>query len=141
VIVLQILLGVLATIALSWALLVVFLLVARPYGMGVKEAGRFAPDVARLVRALGADDTLPSAVRRRLGIVAIYLALPIDVIPDFIPLLGYADDMIVLAWGLRSAVRHAGPAALDRHWRGSPEGLAVVRRLTGVRPDDSPATS
>jgi uncharacterized membrane protein YkvA (DUF1232 family) len=87
-----------------------------------------------LVRDLAVDNTVPTGVRRRLVAVGIYLALPIDLIPDFIPVLGYADDVIVVAWGLRSAVRRAGPDAVERHWRGSDEGLAVVRTLTGIRP-------
>jgi uncharacterized membrane protein YkvA (DUF1232 family) len=132
VMVLRVLLGVVVSIALAWLLFVGFLLVVRPRGMGVREAKRFVPEVVRLVKGLATDRSLPRAVRRRLVVVGVYLALPVDLIPDFIPLLGYADDVIVLAWGLRSAVRHAGPAALERHWRGSADGLAVVRTLTGV---------
>ncbi|HEV7849920.1 MAG TPA: DUF1232 domain-containing protein, partial [Mycobacterium sp.] len=52
-----------------------------------------------------------------------------DLIPDFIPVIGYADDAIIIALVLRSVTRAAGPAALDEHWPGTPEGLAAVRRL------------
>jgi uncharacterized membrane protein YkvA (DUF1232 family) len=58
--------------------------------------------------------------------------LPFDLVPDFIPVLGYADDVIVVAIALRSVVRHAGPAALERHWSGSPQGLGIVRLLSGT---------
>jgi uncharacterized membrane protein YkvA (DUF1232 family) len=58
--------------------------------------------------------------------------LPFDLVPDFIPVAGYADDVLLVAWVLRSVVRAAGPEALDRHWPGTPEGLVVVRRLAGV---------
>ena len=58
-----------------------------------------------------------------------YLALPFDLVPDVIPVLGWADDAIVVALVLRSVVRRAGPEALARHWPGSPEGLAALRRL------------
>ena len=61
-----------------------------------------------------------------------YLALPIDLVPDFIPVLGYADDAIVVALVLRSVVRGAGPQALKRHWPGTPGRLAAVRRLAGL---------
>ena len=53
-------------------------------------------------------------------------------IPDFIPVVGYADDAIIVAWVLRSVTRAAGPEALDRHWPGTPEGLQAVKRVAGV---------
>jgi uncharacterized membrane protein YkvA (DUF1232 family) len=130
----RILLGVAVSLALAWALFIVFLVLVRPRGIGLREARRLIPDVARLVRDIARDNTVPRGVRRRLAVVVVYLALPIDLIPDFVPLLGYADDVIIVAWGLRSAVRRAGPDAVARHWRGSEEGLAVVRALTGIRP-------
>jgi len=54
-------------------------------------------------------------------------------VPDFIPVLGYADDAIVVALALRRVVRAAGPGALERHWTGTPAGLVIVRRLAGLR--------
>lgn len=67
-----------------------------------------------------------------LWLLVAYLALPIDLVPDFIPVLGYADDAIVVALVLRSVVRGAGPQALERHWPGTQDGLAAVRRLAGL---------
>lgn len=63
-----------------------------------------------------------------------YLALPFDLVPDFIPVLGYAEHVIVVALMLRSVVRRAGPAALAQHWSGSSAGLAVVNWLAGLAP-------
>jgi uncharacterized membrane protein YkvA (DUF1232 family) len=54
-------------------------------------------------------------------------------VPDFLPVIGYADDVVVVAWALRSVVRRAGAAALERHWPGQPAGLTVVRRLAGLQ--------
>jgi uncharacterized membrane protein YkvA (DUF1232 family) len=65
-------------------------------------------------------------------LVLLYLILPIDLVPDFIPVLGYADDAIFVAAALRAVVRRAGPEALDKYWPGTPEGLHAVRRLTGI---------
>ena len=90
------------------------------------------PDVVRLVRRLAKDPALSSGLRWRLSGLLACLALPIDLVPDFIPVLGYADDVIVVALVLRSVVRRAGPDAVARHWTGSPQGLELVRRLAGL---------
>lgn len=58
--------------------------------------------------------------------------VPIDLVPDFVPVLGYADDAIVAAVALRRVVRIAGVDAIDRQWTGSAAGRAVVRRLAGL---------
>ena len=68
----------------------------------------------------------------RLWLLLGYLLSPIDLVPDVVPVLGYADDVVVVAWALRSVVRRAGVDAVDRHWPGTPAGLAVVHRLAGV---------
>ncbi|MGN6253040.1 MAG: YkvA family protein [Marmoricola sp.] len=120
---------------LLWAALVALLLVmARCEGRRVdlRAALRLVPDVVRLVRRLAADPSLPRGVRWRLVGLLGYLALPIDLVPDVIPVIGWADDVVVVALVLRSVVRRAGPEALDRHWPGTPEGLVLVRRLAGV---------
>ena len=102
-----------------------------PETRGAREALRLLPDVVRLVRRLAADPSLPGALRVRLALLLIYLASPVDLVPDFIPVLGSADDAIAVALVLRSVVRRAGPAAVARHWPGTPEGLRLVERLTG----------
>ena len=60
------------------------------------------------------------------------LATPIDLVPDFIPVIGYADDAIVVTAVLRSVVRRAGLAAIRAHWPGTDDGFAAVVRLTGL---------
>ena len=79
---------------------------------------------------------MPKGVRIRLALLLVYLALPFDLIPDFIPVLGYADDAIIVAITLRSVTRRAGPAALSKHWPGTPEGLVAVRRLCRLLPEN-----
>ncbi len=131
----RVLLGLLAALAVAWAVLAVFLLIAKPRGSLAKEAVRLLPDTFRLLRRLAADRTLPRGVRIRLWVGFAYLAFPFDPIPDFLPVIGYADDAIVVALILRSVVRRAGPDALRRHWPGTEDGLAVlwrVARLPGV---------
>jgi uncharacterized membrane protein YkvA (DUF1232 family) len=77
---------------------------------------------------------LPRGVRLALWLLVGYLALPFDVVPDFLPVIGYADDVVAVAWVLRSVCRRAGDDALARHWPGTPEGLRIVRRLVGTTP-------
>lgn len=126
------LVGVLATLAATWVVFVAVLAFLRPRGIDLREAKRLVPDVARLVRQLAGDASLPRGVRRRLAFLVAYLAFPVDLVPDVVPVLGYADDVVVIALVLRSVVRRAGAAAVERHWTGTPAGLAVVRSLAGI---------
>jgi Protein of unknown function (DUF1232) len=79
------LIGVGTAVLLAWVALVVVLMLARPRGALLTEALRLLPDVLRLIRRLAADPDLPRGVRIRLGALLVYLASPIDLIPDFIP--------------------------------------------------------
>jgi len=119
-------------VLLLWLALLAALWLARPDEIRVRDAVRLLPDLVRLLRRLAADGSLPRGVRVRLWLLLGYLLMPIDLVPDFIPVIGYADDAVVVALALRSVTRRAGPEALDRHWPGSPEGLAAVRRLAGL---------
>ena len=123
------LVGVLAGLLLLWALLIAVLWASKPDEVRLRELLRLLPDVLRLVRRLAADGSLPRGVRVRLWLLLAYLALPIDLVPDFIPVLGYADDAIAVALVLRSVVRRAGTEAVTRQWPGTPDGLAALRRL------------
>jgi len=103
-----------------------------PETVDLRDALRLLPDVLRLVRRLAGDRSLPRGVRVRLVLLLGYLALPIDLVPDFVPILGYADDAVIVALVLRSVLRRAGEDALRRHWPGSPQGLAVVLQMAGA---------
>jgi len=105
---------------------------AHPEAVSMRAALRLLPDVLRLLRRLAADRALPRGVRVRLVLLLVYLACPVDLVPDVIPVLGYADDAIAVALVLRSVVRRAGPDALDRHWPGTPDGLRLVQQLAGL---------
>lgn len=126
--------GAAAGLATTWAALVVALALIRPRHGLLREAVRILPDAVRLIRRLAADRSLPTAVRVRVALLLAYLALPFDLIPDFIPVLGYADDAIIVAATLRSVARRAGRDALRTHWPGSDDGFAALCRLTGLPP-------
>jgi uncharacterized membrane protein YkvA (DUF1232 family) len=119
-------------LALAWVLLIAVLLAARPRDGLLGEAVRLLPDVLRLIRRLAADPGLPRGVRVRLGLLLVYLAIPIDLVPDFIPVLGYADDAIIVTAVLRSVVRRAGLEAVRGHWPGTDDGFTALCRLTGL---------
>jgi len=132
----EVLLGVAGGLLLLWLVLVALLWRAardQPDKTTLAEALRLIPDVVRLVRRLAADRTVPRRVRVWLVVLLAYLVSPIDLIPDFIPVLGYADDAIIVAVVLRFATRHAGAEALERHWPGTPQGLRAIRSLAGLR--------
>lgn len=126
------LISIVAALLMAWIALLIALLIAKPERGQLKEALRLLPDLLRLLRRLAADRTLPRGVRIRLALLLAYLAMPFDLIPDFIPVLGYADDAIIVTAVLRSTVRRAGLDAVRRHWPGTDDGFAALSRLTGL---------
>lgn len=129
----EVALGVLAGLLLVWAVLVAVLWWSRPRGDRLVQALRLLPDLLRLVARLARDRALPFGVRARLWALLAYLAFPVDLVPDVIPVLGYADDAVLVVLVLRSVLRRAGAGALRRHWPGTPEGLEAVLLLAGQR--------
>ncbi|TFV63223.1 UNVERIFIED_ORG: DUF1232 domain-containing protein [Bacillus sp. AZ43] len=134
----QTLLAVAGGLLLLWAVLLALLWRARPEDLTVREALRLLPDLVRLVRRLAADRSLPRGVRVRLWLLLAYLLSPVDLVPDVVPVLGHADDVVVVALALRSVVRTAGRDAVARAWPGGAAGLSVVLRLAGSAGDVHP---
>jgi uncharacterized membrane protein YkvA (DUF1232 family) len=124
--------SILAALTATYLVLLAGLVLVRPDGVTLSATLRLLPDLLRLVRRLAADRQLPRRVRVRLWLLLGYLASPIDLVPDILPIIGYADDAILVAAVLRSVVRSAGPERLARHWPGTDDGLAVIARLAGV---------
>lgn len=124
--------GIFGALLVLWLVLVAVLWVAKPDEVRLQETTRMLPDVLRLLTRLSRDHAISTSVRVRLWLLLAYLAMPIDIIPDFIPVLGYADDAIIVALIFRSVVRTAGRAKLIEHWPGTSDGLAVIERLTGT---------
>ena len=120
-------------LALSYLVLLAALLAVRPKDSLLGEALRLLPDLLRLLRRLAADRSVPRAARLRLWLLLGYLAMPIDLVPDFVPVLGYADDAIVVSFVLRSVARRAGAPAVRRHWPGTDDGLIALGRLAGLQ--------
>ena len=120
-------------LAVAYLALLAALLVARPKGTRLGEAMRLLPDLLRLLPRLATDSNVPARARALLWLVLGYLALPFDLVPDFVPVLGYADDAIIVGLVLRSVVRQTGAPLVRHHWPGTDNGLTALARLTGLQ--------
>jgi uncharacterized membrane protein YkvA (DUF1232 family) len=119
-------------ILLLWLALVLALWLAARREAGrvnLRDMLRLVPDLVRLLHRLARDPDVSRGTRIRLVALLAYLAMPIDLVPDFIPIVGYADDIVIVALVLRAVVKHSGADAIERHWPGTPEGLAAVMKL------------
>jgi uncharacterized membrane protein YkvA (DUF1232 family) len=94
-----------------------------------RELAALVPNLTRLFAALVRDPRVPLRAKIVLGVTALYLASPIDLIPDFIPIAGSLDDAIVAGFALRFVVRASSPEIVAEHWPGDPETLRRILRL------------
>jgi uncharacterized membrane protein YkvA (DUF1232 family) len=117
----------------AWLALLLLLWLIRSRGVGARELARLVPDILRLVRDLLMDRSTPRSVHVALGILLVWLVSPIDLVPEFIPVLGPLDDVIVAVVILRFVRRRLGEAEMRRLWRGSDEGWLVVVQLVAGR--------
>lgn len=89
---------------------------------------RALPDLVRLVTRLATDPVLPRTAKIALAAAALYLLSPIDLIPDFVPLVGYLDDVLLAAVVLDGLLNWVDRALVLRYWPGSPESLDKLAR-------------
>ncbi len=118
-------------LAAAWVALVAVLWLVRPRDVRLSDLLRVVPDVLRLVRDLLADRTVPRGVRIALAVLLVWLLSPIDLIPEFVPVLGPLDDVVVAVIVLRYVRRRLGDAELRRRWRGTDAGLGLVMSVLG----------
>jgi uncharacterized membrane protein YkvA (DUF1232 family) len=97
---------------------------------------RFVPDCVVLFRRLLADDRVPRRRKLLLAPLLLYLVTPVDLVPDFIPVVGALDDAIIVALVLRSLVRAGGAELLGEHWPGPSRSLEVLLRLAYGRAEE-----
>jgi uncharacterized membrane protein YkvA (DUF1232 family) len=97
-----------------------------------RALARFVPDCLVLFRRLLGDERVPRRAKLVLVPAIAYLAFPFDLIPDFIPVIGYLDDAVVLAWALRSVARAAGAVVVRDQWPGPARSLVTVMRLAAL---------
>ena len=113
----------------AWALFIGLLWVLRPRDMRLGEALRVVPDLLRLVRDLIADSSTPLGARAALVGLLAWLVSPIDIVPEFIPVLGPLDDVVVAVLVLRYVRRRIGEEQMRERWRGTPEGFDLLRSI------------
>ena len=120
-----------ATVVLLWGVAVAGLALAGR-GTDALALARFIPDCLVLMKRLLADPRVPR--RRKLLLVGLlgYLALPFDLVPDFIPIAGQLDDVIVVALVLRSFVRSGRGELIREHWPGPAESLNALLWMAGA---------
>jgi uncharacterized membrane protein YkvA (DUF1232 family) len=125
-------LGIVIAVAAVWALLLVLFWALRPKGVAVRELLGLIPDVLRLLRSIISDRSAPLDVRLVLVGLLAWIVSPIDLIPEFIPVLGPLDDVVVAVVAMRYVRRRVGVDDLRRRWSGTEDGFAVLLRVIGT---------
>jgi uncharacterized membrane protein YkvA (DUF1232 family) len=126
-----IILALIGSLLAVWALFIALLWIVRPKDVPLREALRIVPDLLRLVRSLVVDRTVPLSVRAALVGLLAWLLNPIDLVPEFIPVLGPLDDVVVAVIVLRYVRRRIGEQELSRRWPGTEAGYALLSRVLG----------
>ncbi len=125
----------LAIVVGVWVVLIGALLLAGRGGTA-RQVATFLPNLILLFRGLWRDPRVPRGSKLLLGFGLVWLASPIDLIPEFVPVVGPLDDAIVAALILRSVARRVGKSVLAEHWRGDPATLDTFFRLARI-PDET----
>ena len=114
--------------------------VLRPKDVPARELLRLIPDLLRLLRSVISDQSAPLDVRLVLiGLVA-WIVSPIDLIPEFIPLLGPLDDVVISVVAMRCVRRRVGVDDLRTRWAGTDDGFALLLRAIGSNGPDASGT-
>jgi uncharacterized membrane protein YkvA (DUF1232 family) len=122
-----------AALVAAYAALVLALVLAGRRHDARALAG-FIPDCIVLFRRLIADDRVPRRHKLLLAAMIGYLAMPFDLVPDFIPIAGQLEDAIIVALVLRSVLRASGSELLRAHRPGPESSLQVLTRLAYRQP-------
>lgn len=115
----------------AWIAFVGLLWLLRPRDTRLGDAVRVVPDILRLARGLIADRSVPPGVRVALVVLAAWLVNPVDLVPEFVPVIGPVDDIVVAVLVLRYVRRRLGDDELRRRWPGTEAGYAVLSRVLG----------
>ena len=97
-----------------------------------KDAVLLVPNFVKLVARLLADPRVPRRSKIALGMAAAYVASPIDLLPEFLPVLGWLDDLLILSYVLDRVIQRAGPELVEEHWDGPGDLLGLIRDVFGM---------
>lgn len=98
----------------------------------VKDAVLMMPNIVKLVGRLIKDPRVPRRAKITLGLAAAYVMSPIDLIPEVIPVVGWADDVILMMFAIDSLIDRAGPEIVQEHWDGPGDLLGLVRDVVAI---------
>ncbi|MFB3044351.1 MAG: YkvA family protein [Acidimicrobiia bacterium] len=98
----------------------------------VADAALMLPNIVKLIGRLLLDPRVPRRAKITLGIAAAYVVSPIDLIPDVIPVIGWADDVLLVLFAIDSLIERAGPEIVEEHWDGPGDLLSLVREAVGL---------
>ena len=127
----EVLIEIAVGLILLWILFVALLWILRPRDARLADLIRIVPDVLRLARSLIGDRSVPLGVRAALVGMVAWVVNPIDLIPEFIPVLGPLDDVVVAVLVLRYVRRRLGDDQLSRRWPGRPQGYVLLGGIIG----------
>ena len=128
------LLAVIVGLIALWAALLVLFWALRPRGVPAREIVKVVPDVLRLLRGLLVDRQTPLDVRLVLMGLLAWIISPVDLIPEFIPVLGPLDDVVVAVVAMRYVRRRLGVDTLRARWPGTANGFTLLLRVIGSGP-------
>lgn len=104
-----------------------------PGNLSTRDFFLALPHIGKLCWRVVRDDRVPMWIRAGLGAVAAYLVLPVDVVPDWVPVLGQMDDVLLVTVGVRTLLQRVPDEILDEHWDG---GRDILAKLLGHEPDE-----
>ncbi len=98
----------------------------------VTDAVMMMPNILKLVMRLLKDPRVPRRAKITLGLAAAYVASPIDLIPEVIPVIGWADDVVIVMFAIDSLIDRAGAEIVEEHWDGPGDLLGLVRDVVAI---------
>ena len=127
----RLLIGILLGLLGTWVALLILLWVFRPRNASLRDLVSVVPDLVRLIQSLLADSQTPFGVRLALTVLLAWIVNPIDLIPEFIPVIGPLDDVVVAVLVLRYVRRRIGLSELRARWPGTDAGFALLFAVIG----------
>jgi uncharacterized membrane protein YkvA (DUF1232 family) len=119
-------------VAVAIYVVLVVALIVSGRRVAAKELALLVPNLVLLFKDLLRDPVVPRGPKIALGIGVVWLVSPIDLLPEFLPVIGPLDDAVVAALVLRYLVKRAGVGVVRSHWRGDPATLGAILRAARI---------